>query len=309
MPPSASTADLAAALRSASAPGLLRKLDRLRFAAQRSVSQLPGTTLVAHASQASGLELANHKPYTPGDDLRHVDWNAYARLDQRVVKTFRAEREAPLHLLIDTSASMAVPADDGKLGFAAGLAVALAYIALRQGHPVRAVALAQGTSAVSPFVRHVQRLPELHGFLAQLAATGPTRLGDGIGAYVRSTQLPGTAVVLSDFLVEPDTYQSALDLLCGRRYDVCAIRIIGPAERDPDRLPRRVRLRDAESGRERVLELSPTHRQRYREALAGHFDQLKRWCDARLVRFAAAETDGGLDDCLCTALPRAGLLQ
>src|SRR5215510_6013220 len=151
MPPSASTADVGAALRAVSAPHVLRKLDRLRLVAQHSVTHRPGNTPVARATQASGLELANHKAYAPGDDLRHLDWNAYGRLDQRLIKTFRAEREAPVHLLIDASASMAVPAADGKLAFAIGLAAGLAYVALRQTNPVRIVILGENTgSRVSP---------------------------------------------------------------------------------------------------------------------------------------------------------------
>lgn len=311
MPPSDSTADLSAALRSASEPHVLRKLDRLRFAPQRSVSQLPGASPVARATQASGLELANHKPYAPGDDLRHIDWNAYGRLDQRVIKTFRAEREAPVHLLLDASASMGVPAADAKLAFAAGVAAGLAYVALRQGNPVRAAVLAhdRGASAFSPLVRHVQRLPELHAFLARLTAGGPTRLGEGIDAYLHSTQLPGTVVVLSDVLVEPSVYESAFDRLCGRGYDVAVLRVLGGQERDPSHLPRHVRLHDVETGGQRVLELTAVHRRRYRDALASHLAGLKAFCDGRAVRFAVAETDRGLDACLCTELPRAGLLQ
>jgi uncharacterized protein (DUF58 family) len=311
MPPSASTADAAATLRTASEPQFLRKLDRLRFVRQPSVSGLPGPTPVTRLTQPSGLEVANHKPYAPGDDLRHLDWNAYGRLDQRVIKTFQAEREAPVHLLIDTSASMGVPAADAKLAFAVGLAAALAYVALRQGNPIRAVVLGDGRAgaALSPLLRHVQRLPELHAFLAAVSAQGPTRLQEGVDAYLRSTQLPGTAVVISDFLVEAPVYRSALDRLLGRGYDVVALRVLGAQERDPSALPRRVRLHDVETGAERVLELTTAHRHRYVAALDEHLATLKTWCAARTIRFATAETAGGLDACLLSDLPRAGLLQ
>lgn len=209
MPPHASAderrdADVAAALTLATSPGFLRTLDRLQFTARHSVGRHPGSMPVARATQASGLEVAAHKAYVPGDDLRYIDWNALARLDQRVIRTFRAEREAPLHLLIDGSASMGVPRADGKLPFAAALAISLAYIALRHGHPVRlAVLTGASGSRLSPRVRHVQRLPELQAFLAPLHAAGPTRLADGVDAYLRTTHEPGTAIVLSDFLVEP----------------------------------------------------------------------------------------------------------
>jgi uncharacterized protein (DUF58 family) len=310
MSPSASTADVGAALRTVGAPHVLRKLDRLRLVAQHSVTHRPGNTPVARATQASGLELANHKNYLPGDDLRHLDWNVYGRLDQRLIKTFRAEREAPIHLFVDTSASMGVPADDGKLAFAVGLAAGLAYVGLRQNNPVRAVLLGDGASSrFSPLLRHVQRLPDLLAFLAGSEARGTTRLADGIDAYLRSTQLPGTAVVLSDFLVEPHVYENALSNLRARGYHVVVVRVIGPQERDPAALPRQVRLRDAETGSERLIDLTPAHRAGYARAVEEHLAQLTRWCAARAIACATADTAGGIETCLLADLPRAGVLQ
>ncbi len=311
MPPNDSAAEISTALRTASDPLFLRKLQRLRLAARHSFfSQRPGNTPVPRATQASGLELADHKIYAPGDDLRHVDWNVYGRLDQKLVKKFRAEREAPLHLLIDTSASMGVPKDDAKLAFAAGLAAGLAYISLRRNDPVRAVALRERCEPgqVSPLIRHPHRLPELHGFFARLAAGGRTLLGDGIEAYLRTTQLPGIAVVLSDFLVLPTVYERALECLRARGHQVAAIRLIGPRERDPGILPRRVRLRDAESGRERVIDVTADHRARYAAALRDHLATLQHWCEGRSIMYVAAETDAGIESCLLSELPRVGLL-
>jgi len=309
MPRDDSTADVGAALRTVSAPDVLRKLDRLRLAGQHSVSHRPGHTPLARASQASGLELANYRAYTPGDDLRYLDWNAYSRLDQRVIKTFRAEREAPVHLLVDASASMAVPVIDGKLAFAVALAAGLGYIALHQNNPVRAVALGHGDGTrLSPLLRHALRLPDLLRFLGSITAHGPTRLGEGIDAYLRSTHLPGTVVVISDFLVEPMHYERALDLLRGRHHHVVALHVIGPSECDPSALPRRVRLRDAETGRERLLDLTAAHRARYARAVEEHRAQLARWCATRAIGHATADTAAGVEQCLLAELPRAGLL-
>ncbi len=315
MPPHVSAgewrgADVATALQLATSPGFLRTLDRLQFTARHSVGRHPGSMPVAAATQLSGLEVAAHKPYAPGDDLRHIDWNALARLDQRVIKTFRAEREAPLHLLLDASASMGIPAADAKLALAAALSLALAYIALRAGHPVR-IAVLGGESGgrLAPFVRHVSRLPELQAFLAPLSGAGPTRLAEGVDAYLRATRVPGTAIVLSDFLVEPAGWQAALDQLRGRDYDVAALRLIGPGERDATALPRRVRLRDAESGRERDFDLTDTDRRRYADAVAAHLDLLRHWCARRAVSCAIVDTALELRETLVRTLPRAGLLQ
>jgi len=310
MPPSTFTADIRSALRLVGEPQFLRTLDRLRFIRQSSVSQRPGTTPVRRATQASGLDVAAHKPYVPGDELRHVDWNALARLDQRFVKRFQAEREAPVHLLIDASASMAFPAADGKLAFAAALAASLAYIALQHGHPVRIAVLGGDRGLqVSPLIRHSGRLPELHAYLALLVAAGATRFSEGVEAYLRSTQLPGTVVVLSDFLVAPEVYERALDDLRGRGYDVAALRIIGAQERDPADLPRRVRLRDGETGAERDVELTVAHRRRYAEAVDAHLERLQQWCRGHGITYLAADSSAGLVPCLLRDLPRVGLLQ
>jgi uncharacterized protein (DUF58 family) len=311
MPPSAFIGDVAAALRAAASPSVLRKLQRLRIVARHRHGVRPGNTPMPLGSQAAGLELANHKAYAPGDDLRYFDWNAYGRLEQMTVKTFRAEREAPLHVLIDVSASMGVPREDAKLAFAAALAATLAYVSLRQHDPVRIFLLGGSvrTATLSPLFRHPQRLPELQAFLSNVEARGPTALAEGIDSYLRTTRQPGTAIVLSDFLVPDESYQRALGMLSERGYGVAALRVIGPQELRPRSLPARVRLYDSETGRERIIDLHETHRRRYEAAVDEHLARLKSWCASRSILFAAPDTASGLEACLFQELPRAGLLQ
>lgn len=310
MPPSGFNANLSSALRDAAAPLFLRKLQRFRLTARHRLGPKPGNTPTRFGSQPSGLEIANHKPYAPGDDLRHFDWNAYARLDQMMVKTYRAEREAPLHILIDTSASMGVPAPDHKLSFAAGVATSLAYISLRQNDPVQIFCLGHHVrNWASPSFRHPQRLPDLQAFLAEMEARGPTSLHEGIDLFLRTTHRPGLVVVLSDFLVDRFRYEEGLERLCARKYGVAALRIIGRNERDPDSLPRRVRLHDAETGMERVIDLTDAHRATYANAVQAHLDRIKQWCESRAITFAAIDSDRGIEPCLLETLPRAGLLQ
>jgi uncharacterized protein (DUF58 family) len=311
MPQPSSAAETPDLLQAATDPGLLRKLQRVRIVARRGVGTRPGNTPIPHGWQANGLELASHKSYAPGDDLRHFDWNTYGRLDQMLTKTFRAERESPLHLLIDGSASMGVPETDGKFRFAIAVASALAYVALYQRDPARAVFLGHDATPgrVSAVFRHPNRLPELQLFLTNLRPNGPTHLRDGIDAYLRTTRQLGTAVVVSDFLVPEDVYQRALESLLARGFGVAALRVIGPEERTPAALPRRVRLRDAETGAERILDLTLSQRERYGRALADHLAGLRRWCDARQVAFAVIDTASSLERCLFHELPRAGLLR
>jgi len=310
MPRSDFTADNSAALQAATAPGFIRKLDRLRLNVAGGTGARPGNNRVANATQATGLELAKHQQYAPGDDLRYLDWNVYARLDEKLVKTFRAEREAPLHLLIDGSASMGSPASDGKLTFATALAASLAYVSLRHRDPVRCAALQGDHKArlLAPLLRHPDRLPVLRSALAELRAEGRTVLKDGVDAYLRATRQRGLVIVVSDFLVPAAEYQAALERLRGGGHAVGAVRLLGPAERHPRADTRRVRIHDVESSRERHVEVTPRTLAAYAARLEEHSRELRDWCAAHAIPLAIVDPVASLEQCLLSDLPRAGLL-
>lgn len=311
MQPGSSGVDAAAALAAVLAPGFLRKLDRLHLSVRRSLSTRPGNTPMPRGSQGSGIEIERHKAYAAGDDLRHLDWNAYGRLDELLIKTFRAEREAPLHIFIDASASMAVPAVDGKFAFALGLAATLAYVSVRNHDPVRAVAISTAlprTHAAAPFLRHRSGLHGLRDFLLELQPNGETALGPGITGALLGQRSPGVAVVLSDFLMPPEAYEAAFADLLARRFTVAAVRVIGPAERDPTQLFRRGQLIDAETGRERFITLTPDNVTRYERALSEHITRLQTFCSRCGIACCVVDTGSGLEHCIFHDLPAAGLV-
>lgn len=293
-------------------PRYLAKLDRLRLAVRRALGTRPGQTPMPHGSQGSGIELEGYRSYHPGDDLRHLDWNAYGRLDQLLVKTFRAEREAPLHVFVDCSASMGFPASDGKLSVAAALAASLAYISVSNHDPVRIVALRSTLPrfhATSPFARHRQALVRLTDFISTLRCEGSASLARGVAQAMQLHPTAGLAVVLSDFLMEEREYESAFGELLARGYTVSAIRLLGQGERQPETLFRRGRIVDAETGAERFVTLSPANVERYQRALAEHLQSLRRFCNRAGVAFAVTDTAADLEESLFGHLPAAGLVR
>lgn len=113
------------------------------------------------AGPGASLEFHDHRPYSPGDDLRHLDWSAYARSGQLVIRRHRKEVSPRIEVLLDGSASMAV--EPAKAALAAGLAALLATLAERDGGRPRVWALAAGPRLLSP---------DWRGGLRRLAADG-----------------------------------------------------------------------------------------------------------------------------------------
>lgn len=304
------TADPAAVLRAIGNPLFLRKLQRFRVGGA-ATGERSGQNRKPQAAQAHGLEVASYRAYVPGDDLRHFDWNAYGRLGEKVIKTFVAEREAPLHLLIDTSASMDAPATDAKWATAVGVVASLAYVSLRRHDPVRIIGVGQpaGEGPIPIQLRHPGRFDELRTYLAGLRPGGPTMLVEGVSSYLRSSHLGGLAVLLSDFLVPAHVYERALEALIARGHDVAALRLIGPQERHPNRLSGRVQLRDPETGSERLIDVTKAHREQYQTALAEHLDALRSWCASHRVTHGVVNTDDGIEECVLNGMSALGLLR
>jgi len=290
-----------------------RQLDRLRLRIRTARGHRPGEILIPRSTQAWGVEFEAYKDYVPGDDFRYVDWNAVGRLDQLVVRTFTAEREIPVHLFLDTSASMGAPVVDQKFTFATDLVSALGYVVLNNNDPLHVVALAAPKSGQLPFrsaplLRHRSQFVRLPGFLQTLAPTGKTYLRETVRAYIEQTREPGIATVVSDFLVEPTQYEGALTLLQARGYEVRAVHVIGAAELAPERFFRRGKLYDVEEHEERWVSLSRTHLQQYQEALQAHLDALQQFCHRHQMLYTRATTDTPLAQIMTEQFTQAGFL-
>jgi hypothetical protein len=154
----------------------------------------------------------------------------------------------------------------------------------------------------------VGRFPEIRAFLNARRSEGTVSLADAIRAYTRTTRSAALVIVISDFLQPLPVCEAALSLLGGPLQAVAALRVIGPEERDPNRLPRRVLLHDVEAGSERMVTITAAHRQRYLQALDAHLQHLTRWCAQRRQAFVAVDTDRGLEHCLFELLPRSGVV-
>ncbi len=184
-------------------PSLLR-LQNLQLQA-RIVAEGALSGLHKAAHHGSSVEFAEHKEYAPGDDLRHIDWRAYGRIDKYYVKRFEEQTELRGYLLVDVSGSMGYGRQDQitKLGYAKLLAASLAYLLLRQNDPAGLLLHSEEQKAYIPPRGGGAHLGDLCHALEASKASGGTALADGLSFLSEVVRRRGVVVVLSDLLPSP----------------------------------------------------------------------------------------------------------
>ena len=283
-------------------PPLLRRLEGLALQVRRAVSGQMGGERRSTARGRS-VEFADFRSYSPGDDFRLIDWNAYARLDRFVLRLFVAEQELPLSIFVDLSGSM----DWGrpnKAETAKRLAGAIAYVALAALDRVRLTVFAAGpTSGGAPY-RGRRAVAELFSRLESFPVGGTTdyaRLVWPVGK-----QRPGMTVLISDGLGE-SSIDPAIAALGRARQEGAVLQLLAPQEMAPD-WTGDVRLRDSETGVEREFTSTPVTQASYLAALAQRTHDIERSAHRRGLRFVRLSTDQPIDDMVLRTLRRLGLL-
>lgn len=223
---------------------LRSKLDWGAFAPLRlkARSVADGVYAGSHKSprKGSGVEFGGHRAYVPGDDLRYIDRHALMRHDDLLIREFETETDRDLWLFVDASKSMSYTGPGGpgpKYGFAALLAAALAYIAVRTGDRVALDFLGGKNARALPpragrdaFERIVLALEDAEpdGDLSQDRAS----IEQAIGQAQRSARRGAIQVVLTDLLDLPAGSLTALTNLTTRGRSLQVIQVLSPAERD-----------------------------------------------------------------------------
>jgi len=265
--------------RTASRPGpgpvsaaLLRKVD---LTVRRRID---GLLAGDHRSWAlgDGSELAQIRPYEPGDDVRRIDWNVTARTGEPHVRAHVAERALETWLLLDTSVSMTFgTADRRKWDVAEGVALAIGYFAVSRGNRLAVATFGdrnpvarparQGNRGLLALLLELRREPDLE-------PVGPTSLGDALARAGRLARRRSVIVVVSDFRGPRDWRPRLVQLAA--RHHVVALEIRDPREQELTDVGD-LWLVDPESGRQlRVDTRSAKLRQRFRAAAAREREEL-----------------------------------
>ena len=212
-------------------PAVLAAIGRLDLIARTVVE---GFLIGLHRSPYHGLsqEFAEHRPYIAGDEMRRIDWRVYARTDRLYVKESEEETNAPVRLLLDTSASLNfAPRDVSKLDYARYLTAALAYLAMRQGDRVGFTSFNEETQTSIPARGGERHLQTILVALERLAAGGRTRIGQTLLRQAAQWKRRGVVVLISDLYDAPEEIVDAVTRVRRARHDVIVFHLLDHAEK------------------------------------------------------------------------------
>jgi uncharacterized protein (DUF58 family) len=253
--------------------------------------------------RGASVEFADHRPYTHGDELRHLDWRLYGRSDRFFVKQFEAETNLTVTLAVDASASMGYPEDGlAKLDCACYLAAGLAYLAWRQRDAVGLKVLAGEGERDLPHRTSRGHLQGVFDGLEALEAGGQAGPADALMGLGSGLRRRGLVVLLSDLLDEPEELLRGLGLLRGRGHDVIVLQVLDRSELDLGMRGPSI-FEDMETG-ERLSTDADELREEYSEAIRAHADMLHDGCTSRGMDHELMVTDRPLGRALTAYLAR-----
>lgn len=277
--------------------GELARIERLAVHLDRPVG---GTFAGAHRSRQRGrsLDFADWREYQPGDDPRSIDVQAWARLDQVLVRLYEADVDLSVQLVVDTSASMGA---GGTFRQAVRVSAAVAAMALVRNESVTVTSLSE---RVPRRYRGRGSIPLLLSQLAAWEPAGPTPLAELARHLMVVPRRAGLVVVVSDFLT-PD-WSAAIDQLTARREQLVAVGVRSLDDDRPD-LAGEVQLVDVETGHRVDVDLSPKEIDAFAERRAKRRAALERHVARQGGRWVEVLADEPLVESVVPRLMRTGV--
>lgn len=286
-------------------PALLAQLERLELTTRKIFrGRMKGERRSKRKGQS--VEFADFRNYVPGDDLRFIDWNTYARLDRLFLKMFLEEEDLHFFCLIDASRSMDF-GEPTKLHYAKQLAAALGFIGLMRADRVKIETIGQSLNQAAPVLRGRKSMWRMLEWLDGVSPDQSGTLLDGVKNFCLRNQGRGVLVILSDLLDKPG-YQTALRYLAARDLDVYVIQILSTAEIEPE-IAGDLRLVDCEDLDEAEISVSASLLTRYKQTVAGFVDGARAFCAKRGMTHLLARNDLPVEELIVKYLRQRGLVR
>lgn len=283
----------------------LNKLDQFRIHSQMPVR---GKYRGERRSQnrGTGLEFTDYRRYEPGDDLRYLDWNVYARLEKPFIKLFQIDEELSVSILIDKSQSMSF-GEPSKLECAKQIAYALGYITLVNSDRLFLYTLSDHLSLVLPSTYGKQQYTRIKKALTPIQQGGTTHLNECLTHLSVYQPKVGVVIILSDYL-DTNGYTEGINTLLGRGYTVSLIHIQSSEEIEllP---PGEWQLEDSETGETKEITINDETLQHFHTEMNIFRSTLQNFCTQKGIKYINLSTEMEIESVILDDLQYIGVIE
>lgn len=274
-----------------------RSLEALGSTQMRARSVLEGIINGLHRNphRGSSVEFAEYKEYAPGDDLRHIDWRAYARADRYYVKQFEDETNVRGFLMLDTSGSMDFAWDEAprKSTWASTLLAALAWMLLRQGDAPGIATFSDDVRTWLPPSGKRTQLDDICHVLDEASPEGGTSIHTAFGRVAERVHSRSLVAIVSDMLDTSEDVLTMARILRGRGMEVVVFHVLDRAEWT---FPfERLTLFEGLEAEGELLVDPDAIREAYQRELRAHVDAVETECLRSDIEYFRAFTDEAVE--------------
>jgi len=286
-------------------PDFMARLEQLEIVSRRiHASRMKGERRSKRKGESA--EFADHRNYVIGDDIRHIDWNIYARLDRLFLKLFLEEEELSVSVLLDLSGSMET-GEPAKSRYAKRVAAALAYIGLCNYNRVNLYLYNESVFGRLAGLRGRRMVGQMVRFLEDAPVGGKSHMAAAAKQFALRHTTKGVCLLISDFL-DKGGFQEALRYLVGRQLDIYALQVLSPQEVEPD-LAGDLKLVDCEDDDMAEITVSRPLLDRYKSNLQSYCEAIRSYCSQRGAVYYLARSDSSFESLVLTYLRHRGLVK
>ena len=286
-------------------PQLLAQLERLELVSRKVFrGRMKGERKSKRKGQS--VEFADFRQYVPGDDLRFIDWNLYARMERLYLKLFLEEEDLHFYALIDASTSMDF-GEPTKLQYAKQLAASLGFIGLCRADRVKIETLGTSSRQPGPTLRGRASLWRMMEYLEGIQPGENVGLAEGVRNFCLRNTGKGILVLITD-LMDKEGYEKALRFLVTQQMDVYLLHVLCPEELNPE-IKGDLKLIDCEDEDVAEVTVSRPLLDKYKRTVAAFLDGAREFCTRRGMSYLMTSTETSVETLVANYLRRRGLVR
>jgi uncharacterized protein (DUF58 family) len=278
-----------------------RQLDRFTFMVRKRVSTAyAGSHRSIHSGR--GIDTVGYRQYYPGDEIRSIDWNVYARTEKLYVRQYEEEKSLTTHILLDSSKSMDYRGNNNtsKFEYGAMIAAGFAYLVTKDNDKFAISTFSENVDIAKPkrgreyLIRTIDRLSETE-------LSGQTSIKESMIQYTPAIRSRSLVVIISDFLDDPESIESAIYRFS--YHDLILVQVLDNTEIE---LPvyGNSKLIDLETESELKTYISKNFKDEYKKQLENHTNSIREICDHTGADFYTFDTDTPIFDAFFYTISR-----